>query len=165
VTHDAEFEKWANKVWNFGNRLSVEVSMKDFRRDLIIEVYNGAGQRDADSTRSHKGRDAQDRAANQRSRFQIKKTGVSDCMKINILIEQLILDGLPIAQSDGATVQKVVESERAQLLETNGLADALQSSAGLSSAPAGSIQVANGSDAKSLGQQIARSVNKSLDQA
>ncbi len=44
VTHDPEFEKWANKVWNFGSGLGAEVSLKDFRKDLIIEVYNEAGQ-------------------------------------------------------------------------------------------------------------------------
>jgi phage tail-like protein len=44
VTHDTEFEKWANRVWNFGSGLGAEVSLKDFRKDLIIEVYNEAGQ-------------------------------------------------------------------------------------------------------------------------
>jgi phage tail-like protein len=44
VTHDAEFERWANKVWNYGSGLGKEVSLKDFRKDLIIEVYNEAGQ-------------------------------------------------------------------------------------------------------------------------
>ena len=44
VTHDVEFERWANKVWNFGSGLGSEVSLKDFRKDLIIEVYNEAGQ-------------------------------------------------------------------------------------------------------------------------
>ncbi|HTP11011.1 MAG TPA: phage tail protein [Anaerolineae bacterium] len=44
VTHDPEFENWANKVWNFGSGLGAEVSLKDFRKDLIIEVYNEAGQ-------------------------------------------------------------------------------------------------------------------------
>jgi phage tail-like protein len=45
VTHDTEFEKWANKVWNLGSGLGAEVSLRDFRKDLIIEVYNEAGQR------------------------------------------------------------------------------------------------------------------------
>jgi phage tail-like protein len=45
VTHDEEFEKWANKVWNFGAGLGREVSLKDFRKDIIIEVYNEAGQK------------------------------------------------------------------------------------------------------------------------
>jgi len=44
VTHDTEFEKWANKVWNFGSGLGSEVSLKDFRKDLLIEMYNEAGQ-------------------------------------------------------------------------------------------------------------------------
>jgi phage tail-like protein len=44
VTHDLEFERWANKVWNFGAGLGREVSLADFRKDIIIEVYNEAGQ-------------------------------------------------------------------------------------------------------------------------
>jgi len=44
VTHDTEFEKWANKVWNFDAGLGSEVSLRDFRKDLIIELYNEAGQ-------------------------------------------------------------------------------------------------------------------------
>ncbi len=44
VTHDAEFEQWANKVWNYGSGLGAEVSLKDFRKDIIIEMYNEAGQ-------------------------------------------------------------------------------------------------------------------------
>jgi phage tail-like protein len=44
VTHDREFEQWANKVWNFGSGLGAEVSLLDFRKDIIIELYNEAGQ-------------------------------------------------------------------------------------------------------------------------
>ena len=44
VTHDLEFEAWANKVWHVGTGLGAEVSLKDFRKDMIIEVYNEAGQ-------------------------------------------------------------------------------------------------------------------------
>ena len=43
-THDPEFERWANKVWNFGSGLGAEVSLADFRKDITIEVYNEAGQ-------------------------------------------------------------------------------------------------------------------------
>jgi len=45
VTHDLEFEKWANKIWNFGAGLGSEVSLKDFRKDIIVEVFNEAGQK------------------------------------------------------------------------------------------------------------------------
>jgi phage tail-like protein len=44
VTHDTEFERWANKVWNYGSGLGAEVSLKDFRKDLVLEIYNEAGQ-------------------------------------------------------------------------------------------------------------------------
>ena len=45
VTHDPAFEAWAGKVWNLGAGLGMEVSLKDFRKDIIIEVYNEAGQK------------------------------------------------------------------------------------------------------------------------
>jgi phage tail-like protein len=45
VTHDVEFENWAAKVWNFGAGLGAESSLRDFRKDVIIEVYNEAGQK------------------------------------------------------------------------------------------------------------------------
>ncbi|AUX23325.1 phage tail protein [Sorangium cellulosum] len=44
VTHDTAFEQWAAKVWRLGAGLGAEVSLADFRKDLIIEVYNEAGQ-------------------------------------------------------------------------------------------------------------------------
>ncbi|MEI6104579.1 MAG: phage tail protein [Methanothrix sp.] len=45
ITHDVEFEKWANKVWNFGSGAGSEVSLKDFRKEIIIDVFNEAGQK------------------------------------------------------------------------------------------------------------------------
>jgi len=44
VTHDPEFENWANKVWSLGAGLGAEVSLKDFRKDIVLELYNEAGQ-------------------------------------------------------------------------------------------------------------------------
>jgi phage tail-like protein len=44
VTHDVDFEQWANKVWNFGTGFGSEVSLKDFRKDVTLELYNEAGQ-------------------------------------------------------------------------------------------------------------------------
>jgi phage tail-like protein len=43
LTHDLDFEQWANKVWNYGNGLGSETSLKDFRKDVILDVYNEAG--------------------------------------------------------------------------------------------------------------------------
>jgi phage tail-like protein len=45
VTHDTEFEDWANRVWRIGAGLGGEASLRDFRRDIIIELYNEAGQK------------------------------------------------------------------------------------------------------------------------
>ena len=44
VTHDPEFARWAHKVWATGGGLGKEVSLKDFRKNVILEVYNEAGQ-------------------------------------------------------------------------------------------------------------------------
>lgn len=44
VTHDPEFEAWATRVWNFGAGLGAEASLANFRKDIIIEMYNEAGQ-------------------------------------------------------------------------------------------------------------------------
>lgn len=44
VTHDQEFENWANQVWNVEAGLGAEVSLAKFRRDITIEMYNEAGQ-------------------------------------------------------------------------------------------------------------------------
>lgn len=45
VTHDVDFERWANKVWNHDGGPGMEVSLKDFRKDILIELYNEAGQK------------------------------------------------------------------------------------------------------------------------
>jgi len=44
VTHDPEFENWANNVWSLGAGLGAEVSLKDFRKDIVLELYYEAGQ-------------------------------------------------------------------------------------------------------------------------
>ena len=44
VTHDLEFEKWASKVWQLQAALGSEVSLADFRKDVIVDFFNEAGQ-------------------------------------------------------------------------------------------------------------------------
>jgi phage tail-like protein len=44
VTHDAEFDRWANKVWMVGQGAGSESSLRDFRKDIVIQVLNEAGQ-------------------------------------------------------------------------------------------------------------------------
>jgi phage tail-like protein len=51
VTHDAEFERWANKVWDYENAGAApeqrdrEVSLADFRKPITIDVFNESGQK------------------------------------------------------------------------------------------------------------------------
>ncbi|MEN8041496.1 MAG: phage tail protein [Actinomycetota bacterium] len=44
VTHDTEFEQWANKVWSYGKGLGSESSLQDFRKDIALDFFNEAGQ-------------------------------------------------------------------------------------------------------------------------
>jgi phage tail-like protein len=44
VTFDTAFEAWAGKVWHLGAALGAQVSLADFRKDIIIDFYNEAGQ-------------------------------------------------------------------------------------------------------------------------
>ena len=44
LTQDHEFEAWANKVWQFGAGLGSEVALADFRKDVILDFFNEAGQ-------------------------------------------------------------------------------------------------------------------------
>jgi phage tail-like protein len=43
VTHDRSFESWVNKVWMTGPP-GTEMSLKDFRKNVRIELFNEAGQ-------------------------------------------------------------------------------------------------------------------------
>jgi phage tail-like protein len=44
VSHDLEFERWVNKVWSLDGAAGAESSLKDFRKDLVLELLNEAGQ-------------------------------------------------------------------------------------------------------------------------
>ena len=78
-------------------------------------------------------------------------------MNINVHIERLILDGLPMTRSQGTLVQAALETEVARLLAINGLDPKLAASGALPSVKAGGIQLTNGSN-PTMGQQVARAV-------
>ena len=44
VTHDVEFDRWANKVWLVGQGRGAESSLADFRKDIVIQLLNESGQ-------------------------------------------------------------------------------------------------------------------------
>ena len=43
LTHDLTFESWANLVHNFQG--DAAASLKNFRKDIIVDVYNEGGQK------------------------------------------------------------------------------------------------------------------------
>jgi phage tail-like protein len=43
LTHDTTFESWANLVHNFQG--DAAMSLKNFRKDVILDVFNEAGQK------------------------------------------------------------------------------------------------------------------------
>ena len=79
-------------------------------------------------------------------------------MNINVHIERLILDGLPIARHQGSLVQAAVEAELARLLAADGLTPSLLKGGALSHVQTGGIQLAGEGDPGQLGQQIAQAV-------
>jgi phage tail-like protein len=44
ATHDPAFEQWASQVWTQGAGADAEASPKDFRKDIVIEIHDEAGQ-------------------------------------------------------------------------------------------------------------------------
>ena len=83
-------------------------------------------------------------------------------MKINVHIERLILDGLPIERRDAAAVQAAVEAELKQLFNSGELSPALRSSAAIPDLRAASIELKESVNPTGLGQQIAQAVHGSI---
>jgi phage tail-like protein len=45
VTHDTAFEEWANLAFDHGAGPLAEMSLRRFRKDIIVDLFNEAGQR------------------------------------------------------------------------------------------------------------------------
>lgn len=83
-------------------------------------------------------------------------------MNINLHIERLILDGLPLEDGNAPLLKVAVEAELTRLLTAEGLPDGLMAGGALPRVSAGSIQPAGNVSAGSLGQQIARAVYEGI---
>lgn len=79
-------------------------------------------------------------------------------MRIELHIERLVLDGLPLTRADGALVQAAVEAELARLLAEGGLGPGLLAGVALPSLRVDAVQLAAGSSPAQIGQQIGRAV-------
>ena len=84
-------------------------------------------------------------------------------MNINLHIERMILDGLPMSDDQRALVQAAVQTELVGLLSTDGLA--ITSSDAVAQITAGEVHFQPDATARQLGRQIARSVHAQLNQS
>ena len=83
-------------------------------------------------------------------------------MKINLHIERLVLEGLPVERAQGALVQSAVQQELTRLLGFNGVAPGLTSGGAMPHARGGDMQFAKEASPCQLGTQIAQSVHEGL---
>lgn len=83
-------------------------------------------------------------------------------MNINLHIERLILDGLPLEARDGAAIRAAVEAELVRLLTENGDFSNRQTGLATPSVRADAVQVAAQSNPAQIGQQIAGSIYGSI---
>ncbi len=84
-------------------------------------------------------------------------------MDIRVYVDQLILDGLPVDQSQGPRIQAAMEAELARLLIESPSALHLQAGIALPSVSAHEIQLAAGSSPTRMGMQIAQSVYSGIE--
>jgi hypothetical protein len=78
-------------------------------------------------------------------------------MNINLRIERLILDGLPVEARHRAALQAEIELELARLLTESDVAANWQSGGAIPSAPA-AIQISAQNSPAEIGRQIAGSI-------
>ena len=83
-------------------------------------------------------------------------------MKINLHIERLVLDGLPVDSTKGGRVRAAVEKELARLLAAGGLSQHLGAGAAVPRLRGGNIKVTKGVQAGGLGRSIARAVHEGI---
>lgn len=86
-------------------------------------------------------------------------------MKINLHIERLVLEGLPLDKRHGSQVQAAITAELTRLLQAQGLAHELRSAGVVPYRPTPAIQVDKTSQPSQIGQQIAQSVYGSIGRA
>ena len=83
-------------------------------------------------------------------------------MKINLHIERLVLDGLPLERAHGSLVQAAVQQELSRLFAVNGIAPQLSPGGAMPHARGGDMQFAKEATPRQLGTQIAQSVHEGL---
>jgi hypothetical protein len=84
-------------------------------------------------------------------------------MNINVSIERLVLDGLPVSSAQGPLIGAAVETELPRLLVTGGLEMSLRSGGAWPNLPVGIVHLTASKPAQ-VGQQIAQAVYGGIGQ-
>ncbi len=79
-------------------------------------------------------------------------------MKIEVHIERLVLEGLPVSARDRARVHAAVAAELSRLIRAQGIATALRTGGAAPSVRADDLRVERQTSPRRLGTQIARAV-------
>lgn len=79
-------------------------------------------------------------------------------MNIELHIDRLVLEGLPLENRHGPQLREAIERELSQLLSTHGLAPNLQREQSIRRLQTPAIQLSHSPQPQSLGQQIAQSI-------
>ena len=83
-------------------------------------------------------------------------------MKINLHIERLVLEGLPVTSGQARLVQAAVQQELTRLLGFSGIAPQLMSGGAMPHARGGAVRFGGKESPRQLGTQIAQSVHEEL---
>jgi hypothetical protein len=83
-------------------------------------------------------------------------------MKIEVHIERLVLDGLPVTTAEGPSVRAAVESELARMLAAGGLNRELGAGRALARISAPQISVGPRERPDAIGRAVARSVHAGI---
>jgi hypothetical protein len=83
-------------------------------------------------------------------------------MTIDVHIERLVLDGLPMTSADGPRVRAAVEGELAWLLAAGGLSRELAAGGAVARVPTPQISFGQGERPDAIGRAVARSVHAGI---
>ena len=86
-------------------------------------------------------------------------------MNINLHIERLILDGLPLEARDSATIRAAVEVELARLLTQNSDAANRETGGAVPNVRSNAIELTTQSSPAQIGRQIAGSIYGGINKA
>ncbi|MFO0943673.1 MAG: hypothetical protein U0930_23300 [Pirellulales bacterium] len=85
-------------------------------------------------------------------------------MRINVHIERLVLDGLPVDQRSSPQIQAAVQAQLAELLVAGGVSESLQNLGAVQSIRAPRISIHENELPTAIGSSIANAIHGGLEQ-